>query len=972
MTIELDIFRREGVDNTDKNEQARRAVKAFRALQPTLSAYARMLTKRSNVRVEMAARDNGSTDGNKIYFRPPMELGNPTPHERRLCDKRDEFHQPCCPACAVRERVLVTIYHEIAHICYDSFLEPSKKDQKEAIERAVAEAPGKYAEKIRQAIENAPFQRKNTYLKLASLISPYLPTLVNALDDARVNRELFKARKGTKVMFEADEWRTFTQGFEASDGMGGVKTVKWNEQPADMQIIVGMFCKGVGHDYRGWFHPDIVEALNDAELTALVRRLDTVRSMAGVYELSFPVLVRLRELGFLRLPQDPDMEQEQGDEGEPSDESGEGNESGEEGEGEGEGPSSPDAEGSESASGDDPEPGAPEGSGGMESDEGQPDSSGQATEEAVDEDTGSSDTESDRGGGTPEDSDDSGSSTDSEDQSGEGDDQGTSPSSGNPDREESESSSGDSSDGDSSNESDGTGSEAEGGVDEQADADEGDSDTDSDAPSSEGSDSSESDSEAGGDEADSSDGGSDASSDNGDLDSGKSDSEASDRDGEGSEPDSTASDDGSVHAGSEDATGAEQRGADPSDDLGRRPADADVEGPEEGSLESRPEPDEPDAADGPDLPDEAIESGADDGTGGVLVIENEENDHLPPADPEQVQAAVMQWLDHDDKPKSVEEQNNEAAVDRAIIQGIYFETPSRNVYSVREHRFGEPQIISGYNMSGAWDDSSVNIYGFTRRQLGIEGDFETAESILGPALLKMRTVFSDNKRGAHLRHRKSGRVDARVLGKRAGLGDPRLFKKKIVPGKKSYFVLIGVDVSGSTVGTNIVLEKKAVMAQATLLSRMGIPFAIYAHSGNLHDPTRGRAEGLDLEIYIIKEAHEPWDPKTHQRLQELGPDSANLDGHSLEYYRKRLDEVQATDKILLYYTDGKMPAENYDEELEVLQREIRTCRNKGYTLLGVGIRTDSPIRHGLDTVEVNEDADVVKVVQHLEKRLIAR
>ena len=67
-----------------------------------------------------------------------------------------------------------------------------------------------------------------------------------------------------------------------------------------------------------------------------------------------------------------------------------------------------------------------------------------------------------------------------------------------------------------------------------------------------------------------------------------------------------------------------------------------------------------------------------------------------------------------------------------------------------------------------------------------------------------------------------------------------------------------------------------------------------------------------------------------------------------------------------------MPAANYDEELEILTREINICRRKKYTLLGVGIRTDSPRKHGLDTVQVNDDADLKAVVMHLEKRLVRR
>jgi hypothetical protein len=74
--------------------------------------------------------------------------------------------------------------------------------------------------------------------------------------------------------------------------------------------------------------------------------------------------------------------------------------------------------------------------------------------------------------------------------------------------------------------------------------------------------------------------------------------------------------------------------------------------------------------------------------------------------------------------------------------------------------------------------------------------------------------------------------------------------------------------------------------------------------------------------------------------------------------------------VILYYSDGKMPLENYYEELEILQREIATCKQRGITLLGVGIRTDSPQSHGLDTVEVNDSSDIGRVVNHLEKVLV--
>ena len=104
-----------GVVNTDeRNERARRAVKNFRAMQFTLTGYARALTGRKDVSVELAT-GTPRTDGKKIYFKPPMALGDNTPHKRMLCDKRDpKTLVQLCPACEVREEVLILVIHEIA------------------------------------------------------------------------------------------------------------------------------------------------------------------------------------------------------------------------------------------------------------------------------------------------------------------------------------------------------------------------------------------------------------------------------------------------------------------------------------------------------------------------------------------------------------------------------------------------------------------------------------------------------------------------------------------------------------------------------------------------------------------------------------------------------------------------------------------------------------------------------------------
>lgn len=769
------------------DEAARRAVKTFRRMQPTLSAFARTLSGDQKASVQM---DAGSprTDGKTIYMRPPIELGSTEPHDRAVCDKRDVELQLLCPACMSREGVMVSLYHEIAHIAFDSFAKVNEQQKAEALERAVADSPRKYSEqalkRMRRTVDLSP-----SFIGLANLVNEFLPIIHNALEDARVNAKAFEARRGTKVMFDAFTMRIFDHGVEQND-----RSIKfWREYPLNAQVIVGLFCLGSGYSFDQWFAEPVVEALHDKELHDLVIEVNTSTSAQETYYLSYPILERLRELGFCKQP---DKEE-------------------------------------------------------------------------------------------PEDDESSDSGTPKEKNSG-------------------------SSSGESGEEGDASGS------------DEGDGESRT----------------SGSSRPDTGPFANDLNDDDEDSESEGTDSESGDggEDSEGEEGDSESK--------------SESRSSDPADnDLGEQYGSGSGEEPAE---------------------DERIDTGADSGEGGVRV----EGDYDPEPDyggPDEVIRVLKIFGDHEEKPKTVRASNEEkaktSAVDRAVVQGIYFETPSRTVYGFHFRRFTDHRNGSDFSV---WDGGR---YGYA---YGQEGDISTPEGVLGPALLKMRRVFSDNARAKEERNKKTGRLNSKVLGSRAFHDDERLFKKKTLPGKKSYFVLIGIDISGSTIGMNLALAKTAAMAQANLCDRMGIDFAVYAHSGQYYaadgDPEGiwgGAGGGSQLwgDIYIIKESSEPWSTDIRKRLENIGSAQANLDGHTIEQYRKICDAHKATDKIILYYTDGKMPAENRDDELEVLMREIQICKKNNHTLLGVGIRTDSPMRHGLDTVQVDSNADIARVVEHLARRL---
>lgn len=963
----------------EREEQARRAVSNFRKLQPTLSSFARILTRdnRVTVQMRMTGISSASSDEKTVYMIPPMALGLKFDHERKLCDKRLNGEQQC-KACAVHESIMVSLYHEIGHIAFGTFAQPGDEDKKRLIREAIAATSGAYAARIQAKLESLPDHLTRSYLGLVGTVSEYLPLLLNGLEDARINEASFQARPGTRQMFDANINKVFREGIEQRDPRTGqVKTDFWIDRPQNSQAIIGVFLKASGYPLEGKLIPPVVEAFEDPELTRLCSLIRTTRSVAGTFELSFPILARLRALGFCKAPDEeplpddpnePDPEPGDGDkenedekssssggdpeESDPSDDIGdEGSPSGAPGDSDspGESGDSPEESDSESDSGSKPgSTGAPDpddGDGGVDDAESEPRETG-SDDEGNDGSENEGSEQSDEGQPGEESAGDSSEASDSDDESD------SSGSEGSPDSGGQEGSDSVSEGADQGNESEagtpsgsgpGSGSsvppsgvgapEGNGGMGQ----DPSDVDVDSDD---------QLDDSPAGESADSSD----VQDERDEPGEGLDDSSSGDPAGSPG-----AKDDGLADVHDDAAPRDEREGATGEDAVG-----------DESDDRGSPTPD--------DSEGELFESGADEGLGGVQVEEDKAWDDHPMGTADEAEHDLESIEICGERPDSIMEgkPGDEQLIERAIIQGIYFERPSRHIFGVREHHYDKPLISpDGTPLTRAWEKGRRYTERAARR-MGSRGEYEPTESMLGPSLLRMRVAFSDNKRANMERHRKSGRVDQRVLGKRAWQDDERLFKVKRLPGKRDYFVCIWLDVSGSTAGTNIDLIKRAAFAQAELCQRMGITFAIYGGSGYFHDPDAGRGAGLDLDVYIIKEPDEPWTPKVQQRLNEIGADAFNLDGHNMEYARHICQKRSETDKIVLYFSDGKMPAENHDEELTIMLREFREYKRRRITLLGVGINTDSPARHGLDTVQINSVEDLSKVVDQLGKYLIVK
>jgi len=241
----------------------------------------------------------------------------------------------------------------------------------------------------------------------------------------------------------------------------------------------------------------------------------------------------------------------------------------------------------------------------------------------------------------------------------------------------------------------------------------------------------------------------------------------------------------------------------------------------------------------------------------------------------------------------------------------------------------------------------------------------TPERALAPSVMRARRVFSDSKLDKHQRNLRRGKLNQSALARRAPFDDDRVFKRTIRAEGVDFEVVIGLDISYSTTDGAIFMIKQAAEGLATVLHRVGVSFAVYGHTTD--DPYSWSEHRQT--IYPIKESEQPWGPEQKRLLADIAPVAGSLDGHNLEFYRKLLDRSRARKKLLVYFTDGEIPETNHNEEKVILERETKIFAKRGYSVLGVGIKNDSPKKFGLDTVRIDSGDDIVTVIREIEKRI---
>lgn len=949
-------------------ERIRRTATVFNEMRPGLEGFARALTKVPGMRIRLVW-GTSYTDGKDIYIQPPLILGDVKGHALSLCDRRNGYGESMCKTCATRDLVLARLLHEIAHIAGESFAPVRDADRIWAARKLAGDNSELDAESVRKRID-AVIRRGEPWQSVSSIISPYLPGLVNIFEDIRVDTKMGKVRPGALRMRRADLIHRQEDGMMDFDSDGNETTQYFEELRPNSQLVVALYNAVMGCLVRSAFKPDIISVLETPEMASFIESLNDMKSARDSFAAAFRFYTLARKVGFYQDPEKDDM------------------------------PSMPsdceddDAEQSSQESDDSSEESSQKDGADEEKsdDEDEPDDSRESDE--VDE-SGDSDTDSDNIAGEDSDESESGNTGESGDENEQGEtedfddnsDVGYDPSESSDESEESDiadtSSESDQADSEESDSSDESGESS--GSDESGDPDESDPDhgTGEDGDSTEansGEDESGSPSTSEGESSDSGESDSGAESTDDDADEGGRDAAqegASDVDGEsGSDSEETDSPDGGSGDGGAGSGNAGGEGSESEE------SDIDESNDEDSSdTESDHAPtdplDDPDSDDGREEDFEAEP----DGTG-------EEALDRQPIQVEAEDMGTPEQVSDDFESIAHQSQATQDKVDENVIkllkdetskldsQIMAFDTVRRSMcglrVSTKEHHYVTEQ---GVDVARAWHHRYPRkIASFSKVELGIEGDFNPNPAAVRMFVSRVRPIFDANKRSKQQRNLRSGDVSGAMIARRYPFGDDRMFQKKRRPAKRSYAVGIGIDLSMSTAGRNLMLLKQCALVMADSMDRLpGVKFAVWGHSAKWQlrpeDLYITDETPLYTHLYQAKEWSEPWQGKAREAVESFGPDAENCDGHTLEFYRKQLATRRETDKILFYFTDGRMPQANYDEELEVLQANLKLCKDQGIEVIGVGIGTDSPKDHGLDTVVVNDPSEVHLVSEKLEARL---
>ncbi|MFO7965653.1 MAG: VWA domain-containing protein [Desulfobacterales bacterium] len=139
-------------------------------------------------------------------------------------------------------------------------------------------------------------------------------------------------------------------------------------------------------------------------------------------------------------------------------------------------------------------------------------------------------------------------------------------------------------------------------------------------------------------------------------------------------------------------------------------------------------------------------------------------------------------------------------------------------------------------------------------------------------------------------------------------------KLGITPSEKNYIrtrkssrdiaVAFLLDMSGSTRGTAISLEKEALIILSEALHELGDTFSIYGFSGHTRE---------NVEFFVIKDFLEPYDHRITRKISAIRDLHSTRIGPAIRHTHTKLGRREEKFKLLILLSDGKPEDSGYND-----------------------------------------------------------
>lgn len=177
----------------------------------------------------------------------------------------------------------------------------------------------------------------------------------------------------------------------------------------------------------------------------------------------------------------------------------------------------------------------------------------------------------------------------------------------------------------------------------------------------------------------------------------------------------------------------------------------------------------------------------------------------------------------------------------------------------------------------------------------------------------------------------------RLDGNHLYRSDKRIFSRKIMPEDiPDMAVGILVDCSGSMSGERIEIAQKCAYITYTFCQKMHIPCFVIGHS----------TSGYTVNLKSVAD-DKSLDNNDKIRIFGLQAGGSNRDGFALRYCLKKLENIQAKDKLMLVISDGRPAHNGYGMESgqKDCQSAVHDAIKKGIWTIAAGIGYDSASVH---------------------------